>query len=104
MPKKNFFTNQTTNGNSAILKHTGDDNFDDSEFQIKIGGVIDGAIITPKYDFGDGDFQPLLDNNGATEKTITALGIIEVLSKPGCSMMLVLSNAGGSTNITADRI
>ncbi|OEU67462.1 MAG: hypothetical protein BBJ57_02075 [Desulfobacterales bacterium PC51MH44] len=104
MAKENFFTNQTANGDSTILKRTGDDNFDDSEFQIKIGGVIDGATITPKYDFGDGDFQPLLDADGATVKTITALGIIEVLSKPGCSMKLTLSDVGGSTDITADRI
>ena len=98
-----FFENQTVDGDSAILKQTGIDGFDDSEFLIKITGNLGGGTITPQYDFSDGDFAPLLDSDGATSKTITSVGIVEVLCKPGCSMKLVLSGSSGA-NVTAKRI
>lgn len=103
MGSKIFFENQTTNGDSAILKQTGTDNFDDSEFLIKVTGDLGGGTLTPEYDFGDDDFAPLLDADGSTVKTITALGVVEVLCKPGCSMKLVLSGSTGA-NVTAKRI
>jgi hypothetical protein len=82
-----FFENQTVDGDSAILKQTGIDGFDDSEFLIKVTGNLGGGTITLQYDFSDGDFAPLLDNDGSTSKTITSVGIVE-----------------GGANVTAKRI
>ncbi len=103
MTAKEFFLNKTVDGESEILKQTGIDEFDDSEFLIKLTGNLGGGIVKVFYDFGDDDFAPLLDADGSTEKTITALGVIEILCKPGCSMKLILSGSTAA-NLTAKRI
>jgi hypothetical protein len=98
-----FFENQTADGESEILKQTGNDKYVDSEFLIKVTGDLGGGSIQVQYDFNDDDYAPLLGSDGESVKTIAAVGIIEVLVKSGCRMKLVLSGSTAA-DVTAKRI
>jgi len=98
-----FFDGQTADGESLVIKRSGQEQFENSEFLLKVTGDLGGGTIKLHYDFGDDDFAPLLDADGVTEKEITAVGVLSILCKAGCGMKAVLSGSTGA-NVTVKRV
>ena len=91
-----LFENQTIDGNSNVfvVPSTG------REYAlVRVYGTFDGCNVQVRADFDDsGIFCNIVDGLYDVED------IKQIYLKPGISIMLVLADAGGSTNINAELI
>lgn len=88
------FTNQTTNGDSLEFEHPG------GEAQMIVAGVLGGCAVTPYAKYAQvGEYVPF-DQGGQicqwTEPLIKTMNV-----KHPCTIMLVITGASGTTNVSA---
>ena len=91
-----FMRDQTINGESEDIPHRG------GLVQIAVYGVFDGAIATLEVSHGESGFLTLDEPSAIFNETKSNVSIFQMVS--GATYRLIITNAGGSTNLSASAL